>query len=648
MNALWQCEGSPAAGALRWFQAEAEAVPLRKEGNWPKGRTWASAAALAPRGAAVEGADLDLLLKLDEPATADVRALAAHVFWAGCQKDPPESLRRRLGPVGHYLEEHERLMPVRAAWLAALGLHRLSGGDALALARARDRLLERLFQAGLRPEQDLPSFLRFSGPAGNQRFRAVRQWLTLLCEKAKRWVERNTPPYVSPEQQTGAYVDLFFSFGLARLSEVDASDRLLRRATDALGQRGQAHEFLLNAYAHRIREARQGKPHHGPLPNEYIELLLSIYKEREERGEKHGTGDWYIIDRLRQQSRVLEPDQEVKPYRYLEKVHEEVEKTLQRLPDVLDRGELAESVRQLLRKLPKDEKGLTSRANVLIGALNQAPRVGEDFAEEVLAQVPATLDALPPPAQPDEFERQAALLEKGLFVAAHFDRKDDVRQLVERFDRLLQAQRGAPTVRAIDALAGQCFRGLRKLGMQEESRKLLDVMAGVLLGDRDLSVVADPGWQAGRPAALRSLLYVAAGWYYFGKEGQAGAVLNAARDALLGPRPKAKDDAAATGGRELFDRTNLARAYAAALSQAPVDLAQRRFEELFDKLEGIRDMWTTHTHYLLSQLLVVEAVVLAVVSDDFTLGAHARRWLDDDEFLVRRRVHDDVRALVSH
>ena len=41
---------------------------------------------------------------------------------------------------------------------------------------------------------------------------------------------------------------------------------------------------------------------------------------------------------------------------------------------------------------------------------------------------------------------------------------------------------------------------------------------------------------------------------------------------------------------------------------------------------------------------IVAARGLAVVSDDFTLGANARRWLDDDEYLVRRRVHQEYRA----
>jgi hypothetical protein len=47
------------------------------------------------------------------------------------------------------------------------------------------------------------------------------------------------------------------------------------------------------------------------------------------------------------------------------------------------------------------------------------------------------------------------------------------------------------------------------------------------------------------------------------------------------------------------------------------------------------------------QLDVIESVVLAVVSDDFTQGTQTRRWLDDDEFLVRRRIHDDHRKMVT-
>jgi cellulose synthase operon protein C len=43
----------------------------------------------------------------------------------------------------------------------------------------------------------------------------------------------------------------------------------------------------------------------------------------------------------------------------------------------------------------------------------------------------------------------------------------------------------------------------------------------------------------------------------------------------------------------------------------------------------------------------VEAAVLAVVTDDFALGPAVRRWLDDDEYRVRRRIHRDTRNLVG-
>jgi cellulose synthase operon protein C len=39
--------------------------------------------------------------------------------------------------------------------------------------------------------------------------------------------------------------------------------------------------------------------------------------------------------------------------------------------------------------------------------------------------------------------------------------------------------------------------------------------------------------------------------------------------------------------------------------------------------------------------------VQAVVHDDFALGAAVRRWLDSDEYLIRRRIHRDLRSLMG-
>ena len=62
---------------------------------------------------------------------------------------------QRLGKVSRFLEEYEKLLPVRAVWLAGYRLAQLGGGDVLGLARVRDRLLQLLLERGLEPERDL-------------------------------------------------------------------------------------------------------------------------------------------------------------------------------------------------------------------------------------------------------------------------------------------------------------------------------------------------------------------------------------------------------------------------------------------------------------------------------------------------------------
>ncbi len=629
MNALWARDEAPTAWAEQWLRAEASAVS--SVGGAAK------APAFPAEAGDVTGDHLDRALATSDPATAEVRTLAAYVFWAGCQSSPPAAVAQRLGRLQHYLEGHERLIPVRATWLTWLGLTRLAGGDALALARARDRLLERLYRSGLRPEQDLPSFLRFSGAAGSQRFRTVRTWLAGLADKAQRWAREKGRTFSGklPRTGTGAYIDLFFAFGLARLGESDAARQMLARAARELTGDGAAHAFLRDAFSYRVRQATDGKPHGGPLPPDLMARLAALIEDRKQKGQKAGVGPEYYIDRMRWLSRILEPDQKVEPYRHIYPYFNEVERLLKELPDEPDRAQVADRVRGLLAKMRPGADRAEAHARVLRAALDQAPRVGEDFALEMLRQTPDAFDALPPALDKEGVRVHAELLEKGMFVAAHFDKGDVLGAFVARFQKMLEAPQQAAGVQAIDAVAGQCFRGLRKFGMHKEIDGLLGVMARQLLQGRDLKAL-DADWAAANPEALRALLQVAGGWYYFGRDGQAEAVTKTARAVLFSkPLPAPK-------------KAPIACAYAAVLGQAPVEVARERVEELFAKLEGLPDTFTTSDHYARFQLELVEAVVLAVASDDFTHGGRVRRWLDDDEYLVRRRVHQDVRRLVSN
>ncbi|HZY85681.1 MAG TPA: hypothetical protein VFE78_12680, partial [Gemmataceae bacterium] len=171
-----------------------------------------------------------------------------------------------------------------------------------------------------------------------------------------------------------------------------------------------------------------------------------------------------------------------------------------------------------------------------------------------------------------------------------------------------------------------------------EIDQILRQMADLVLEGQEVKAIDFKKREQG-PAALRALLQVAAGWYYFGRDAQAEPILQGARSALL------------AGDLPPRDQTQLACGYASAVGQAPVEVAQKRLEEIFTAVKGVSDTYTTSSHFSVAKLDVVESVVLAVVSDDFTLGTQARRWLDDDEFLVRRRIHGEyhkLRAAAEH
>lgn len=641
MNVLWSADEPDPRALGSWFRAEASKVPAREGPRDARKRSWAAAGAEG-RPREVGGGDLDLVLGLAEPLMADVRALAAYVGWAARPGPPPAALGQRLPAVARFLEQHERLLPVRAGWLAWRSLTRLAGGDVLGLARARDRLLERLYQQGLRPAIDLPGFLHFAGQTASDRFRAFRHWLLGLAESARGWIERSGQDVFGA--QTGAYADLIFAFGLARLKEGDASRALLARAEAVLGPRDAVHKFLLRAYAYRIGQALQDRPHGGPLPREQLDSLKAITGSADNEDRMRA----YLIDKLRSRSRILEPDQRIDPYRLWLARKGDLDRLLAELPDLTDRHEIVTRVEQLLKG--KDGQGREGRARVLRAALDLAPRVEQEFALRVLAEAGAVYDALPAANEDVTLFDRAALLEKGMFVAAHFDRPDYVQAFVARFERLLATLRGAGALQGLDSLAEQSFRGLRKLGMGDQIRQLLRRMADLLIEGRGLrslgallaQATAEGAANADKTLveALAALLHVAGSWYYFGETGEAEQVLDAARRLLL--------------GRGLLDQnqylapqqTQLACAYVAALAHAPVEVTQSRVEELFARLV-VRDTYTTSTHYKLSQLSVVEAVVLAIATDGAALGGEVSRWLDEDEFLIRRRVHRDLREAVG-
>jgi hypothetical protein len=648
----------PADAAICWQHALWEtATP-----NPAWARHWAHT-----EGTDSPGEALDRLLS-SSGSEPEVRAVAA------CVLAYPEVVAPRLAQVRRFLEQHEDRLGVRAAWLAWVGFTRLSHGDVLGLARARDRILDRLLARGLRMDHDLASFLRFSGDKSSDRLRTVRTHLLDIRERAHELIGRSydvsintegssdlayfksfTRPEVAP--LTRAYADLILAFGLARLGEESESRKLQQAAGKVLDTRDPVHGFLWQAFSYRIEQAIQRKPHGGPLPADLLERLAHL--EARQEGSAERSPPRYVIDRVRQQSLLLDPHEDIDGHRRLmiKGIRDDVERDLRMLEDVPDVSRVRREVEQFLadeatlevappapvgqKQASADDVRLyrnITRLSRLTAILPVLPRLGEALTLQALDQGLSALEPLAKSLHVSEALKVVPpLLERGLFLAAHYGRADRVQAFLDWFLRLFAAQikKEHGTVKELDAVIANGFQGLRKLGLRDDISTLLHQIADLILEGQPLAVVQKRTgihW----PATVCTLVHIAGGWLFFGRVDDALPVLDAARELLF------------SGTLKYHDRNPLACAYASALSQAPVDLSLPKFMELFPRIERIWDVMQTRHYLSQSQLQLIEAVVLAMVSDDFVLGQNARRWLDEDEFLVRRRIHRDVREVLAH
>jgi hypothetical protein len=616
-NALWETAGPPPAWAWAWVEGE---QALEKP--------------------VLTAADLGRMLAASRPAATDLRPLAAVLTWAGPSRQP--ELQRRLQEVQHYLERHDHLLPVRSAWLAWVALtDSQPSADVLALARARDRLLERLLAEGLVAERDLPGFLRYAGRPEGDRMRTVRSAAERLRQLVGDWF-RQTTSIKGRYDRTPAYIDLFFAFGTARLGEATAARGLLAQAAAEIEAVGtEAHTFLLQALHYRIEQALADRPHAGPLPPEQREYLDQMRHEEkaipiDDTARRSAS---YAVERLGRESAILQPEEKLDPYRRIKLEQDAAVRELVRLTDVHDRSRLAAGLRRLAEQAAGRPPEV--RLRVLAEALPLAARVGEAGTSELLIQVGPALDAAAASNDRAVAENGALLLERALFFAAHYDLPDLVRKFA---GRLGDALRRPAAVDAVGPLVAQTFRSLRKLGLKDHIERLLGQIEDAALAGRSLdqahAAVGRREWQQ----TLRLLLPVAGGWFDVDRATRARPILDAARGWILKAEKKSNDP-----DRPAAQYVALVNAYIAAVGRAPLDEAIGRIEELFTsgRLDRLPNTLTSNHYYSLLHLIVAEAVVLTVATEDFAVGLAARRWLDDDEFLVRRRIHRDVRAALA-
>ncbi|MCE9532541.1 MAG: hypothetical protein K8T89_15695 [Planctomycetes bacterium] len=610
LNALWEQDKLSPLWAWGWFRAEATQAGWRPHeariGNW-----------------------------LAAPPTKErVRTVAAYVVWSSCQTTPPPDFLANLNGIQAYLDQHDsqHWLPTRADWLARSAIVRWSHGDVLTLARTRDRILARLMNEGLSLDLDAPAFIRFRESEDSDRFDHVRKWLIAKRKLIQKWIAQLAPeklagqtnlPSLAPMgleaevRCTGAYADLMLSWALSRLGEKSESAHLREYAGEILDDADPVHAFLKSAFDSRIRQMREGKRADGSLAPELLARL-----------ERLPADTRYAIDRLRRHSRILDPTERIDPYWAWAMRGfagwTRIKKQLVTLPGLTSES-LHERIRQLLNHALGE--GISHSPIILHDILDLVPRLDSSLGAKVIAAIPNALD------QPTAAALRMPLLEKGMLLAGYFDRASLAQPLIQRF--LDEIQNGLPDKAVLAGLTGQTFRTLRRLGMKNEAYETLGRIHTLLTRGEDISELrkAQPGdW----PSLMRTLLYVAAGYYYAGPalHEQGHRILDEVRRDLF------------DGVMSPADRTALAITYASALGQVPVRSAEGRFEELFQRLKNI-SVSGQNTHYTLQPLELIDTVLQAIVSEDFAIGPTIRGWLDDDEYLVRQRINRELQELMK-
>lgn len=555
---------------------------------------------LARRWVTTSGVRLEAVATLAAPNPEQTRGVVAHLLAAALEGNSP--IAARAAEWAAFLDRFADELDVRSYWLGRVAVSRLAGGDALGLARGRDRVLARL-QAGLSLDRDVPRLLRVMGQAnaaGAGTGRALR--VTAQLEAVLKAIDetpRKRSAVEAPPHLTRAYVALEFAWGFARLANADRARQLRDAALAALDQRDPVHHYLARAYQARVEQALEGAAPDTPLPPDVNALLNGL--ESFVR---------YKVDRLRQFSQVLEPQERLEAISaFWRNTRDTRGEELAALRGLREPGELLKAIQSRMSvasdgHLPEDE-----RARLIDGLLDYLPRLPEAHALPLLARFVTMGEGL-------GARQRALVLEDALKVAGHFGRTALVKQYVLQLGNVIK-ELGSAGVSEVGGVLVAGVRSLRRVGLRDEAAELLSRASTVLKGE-DV-------------ATLQARLGLASGFMYLGAFAQGQPIIEEALMRL-----------GRESGLNPGERQRLTRATTQALSHASTELALPGLLRVAQQLPWITDSYNTNTHYCLALVDFADALVLGHVGDDLTLNETTRRFLDEDEYLVRRRVHRDV------
>ena len=520
----------------------------------------------------------------------------------------------------------ESQLPVQLLWLFQKALAERAGGDPLALARLRDRIVDRLNATGLALDIDAPACVRFHGIVGRDRFTEARNWLQRIREPMQKWLlkhggERHLQRagLEARISTTIAFTDCMIAWGSSKLGDRQTAQDLMKHAEQTLDAEAMSDDEravqlrILGLFQERIRWANEGRTSLAmpePVPQALDEL-----------------GN-YTIAKLRSASRILDPTGASNPYGDahftwvlgLDDLADRLTRWLKNPQPVAVRGFLADvAAEPTARILPRVVLALASRGDQL----------DAEAALYVLTLIPSAMELFPemlrtvPGLNTDERAPLIRLTVQLLRDASRLAMQFRLREPLKTLANAMTSAAEPDSVACVALLrsGSEFFRALCDLDLKPALSLLMKTL------ERSRTRMADSATDS---------LTLASGWLLLGNEERGMRLLNDARDRLF--------LANSTNERE---RTNLALAYVRALGHTPHRLAAGRLEELFHRLGRVYLAGATSRNFALKPLELIDAAVSTIVSGEFNLGTLARNWLDEQEQRIRKRIARDLNAALE-
>lgn len=516
-------------------------------------------------------------------ASANIDLLAALLI--ASDTDGPRPATRELELATTLCDNADARLDVRSMWLARSAIARLSGNDALVVARARDRALARLV-GGLSLGRDLPRAVRALeiGRAA-QRTEALSRTLAYF-----ETTPRPKGPLEADPKSTLAYVRLVFACAFARAGDASRARNLVDAATQALPVVDPVHSLLVQSFGARVSQAIEAEPEATPLPAE----LSSLY-------EALGRLDRYKVDRVRQACRLLEPDLDLDPFRrYGAADVTNAAAALRAIAGAVKPSDAARALDDLLLQCSKEDEPILRRRAVstAMTGLLYAP----------LAVASPRLDGILALARGSEGAERVRALSGALNLAERLERDDLAGNLVLELQTELSSL-PVPALLPVIPHVARAFVSLKRSTVQQSAVQLLRAIAGRVTS-------SDAAARSARLTLTAALLEMG---FADGAEDELAAEARHLEAQELTPA----------------DRLQLARSVAACAAAAQQLQIVTQVATLWRRMT---DSYNTNTHLCLSAVELADAVTSALSPRVGDAGARLRQLVDEDEHAVRHLI----------